>query len=98
MINPKARPCDEATIKLISAVGNRSAREKQWVLVATILASSISYIDEFVVNIALPAIETDLGASVVVTMACQCIPHFAFPHLSWSEVPRVIFSAADVCS
>lgn len=66
MINPKARPCDEATIKLISAVGNRSAREKQWVLVATILASSISYIDEFVVNIALPAIETDLGASVVV--------------------------------
>jgi MFS family permease len=34
-------------------------------LVAT-LASSLSYIDESAVNVALPAIETDLGASVVV--------------------------------
>ena len=35
-------------------------------LVATILASSIAYIDEFVVNVALPAMETDLATSVVV--------------------------------
>ena len=33
-------------------------------LVATILGSSIAFIDESVVNVALPAIETDLGASV----------------------------------
>ena len=32
----------------------------------TILASSIAYIDESVVNVALPAIETDLATSVVV--------------------------------
>jgi EmrB/QacA subfamily drug resistance transporter len=36
------------------------------VLLATILASSIAYIDESVVNVALPTIETDLAASVVV--------------------------------
>jgi EmrB/QacA subfamily drug resistance transporter len=36
------------------------------VLVATILASSIAYIDESVVNVALPAIETDLQTSVTV--------------------------------
>jgi EmrB/QacA subfamily drug resistance transporter len=35
-------------------------------LVATILGSSIAFIDESVVNVALPAIETDLGASVEV--------------------------------
>ena len=35
-------------------------------LVATILASSIAYIDESVVNVALPAMETDLATSVVV--------------------------------
>ncbi len=32
----------------------------------TILASSMAYIDESVVNVALPAIETDLAVSVVV--------------------------------
>jgi EmrB/QacA subfamily drug resistance transporter len=36
------------------------------VLVATILASSIAYIDESVVNVALPAIETDLATTAVV--------------------------------
>src|SRR5262249_21925574 len=35
-------------------------------LTATILASSIAYIDESIVNVALPAIETDLAATVVV--------------------------------
>src|SRR6202007_3380292 len=42
------------------------AAAKPWVLLAAILASSISFIDESVVNVSLPAIETDLGASVVV--------------------------------
>ena len=41
-------------------------RQRRWVLAATILASVIAYIDESVVNIALPVIETDLGASVSV--------------------------------
>ncbi|MEO8558043.1 MAG: DHA2 family efflux MFS transporter permease subunit [Rhodospirillales bacterium] len=39
---------------------------RNWVLVAAVLASTISYIDESVVNVALPAIEADLHASVAV--------------------------------
>ncbi len=40
--------------------------DSRWVLLATILASSIAYIDESVVTVALPAIETDLATSVAV--------------------------------
>jgi MFS family permease len=65
-INQKARPCDEATIRSTRAVANCAASAKPWVLLAAILASSISYVDESVVNVALPAIETDLATSVVV--------------------------------
>ena len=59
------RPCDEAAIHAVRA-GDCAARDKVWVLVGTILASSIAFIDESVVNIALPAMEKDLGASVAV--------------------------------
>jgi hypothetical protein len=41
-------------------------KRKTCVLLATILASSFAYIDESVVNVAMPAIETDLATSVVV--------------------------------
>lgn len=66
MANPKAQPCDEAAIRSTLVAGNCTASAKPWVLLVTILASSIAYIDESVVNIALPAIETDLAASVAV--------------------------------
>src|SRR5262249_18652626 len=66
MSNARARPCDEAAIKSTPIVRNCTDRAKPWVLLATILASSISYIDESIVNVALPAIETDLSTSVVV--------------------------------
>lgn len=66
MINPKAAPCDQATIRSIAPAANCVASQKPWVLLATILASSITYIDESVVNIALPAIETNLATSVAV--------------------------------
>jgi EmrB/QacA subfamily drug resistance transporter len=66
VINPKAAPCDQVTIRSIAPAANCIASEKPWVLLATILASSITYIDESVVNIALPAIERNLGSSVAV--------------------------------
>jgi EmrB/QacA subfamily drug resistance transporter len=53
-------------IRATPASGDCAAAAKPWVLLVAILASSISYIDESVVNVALPAIETDLGASIVV--------------------------------
>jgi EmrB/QacA subfamily drug resistance transporter len=65
MINANARPCDEALIRSTPASGC-AEHAKVWVLVATILASAIAFIDESVVNIALPAIEKELGASVAV--------------------------------
>ena len=42
------------------------ASAKPWVLAVTILGSAMAYIDESVVNVALPAIEKDLGTSVAV--------------------------------
>jgi EmrB/QacA subfamily drug resistance transporter len=66
MINPRAQPCDEAAIRATAPARNRAANAKPWVLAGTILASSIAYIDQSVVNVALPAIETDLATSVAV--------------------------------
>jgi MFS family permease len=66
MINARAQPCDEAAIRATAAAGNCAANAKPWVLAVTILGSSIAFIDESVVNVALPAIETDLATSVAV--------------------------------
>jgi len=60
------RPCDQALIEATRTAGDCIASAKPWVLAVTILASSIAYIDESIVNVALPAIETDLKTSVVV--------------------------------
>jgi EmrB/QacA subfamily drug resistance transporter len=66
MINPKARPCDEAVIRSVRPDPNCVARQKFWVLAVTILGSAMAFVDESVVNVALPAIETDLKAEVAV--------------------------------
>jgi sugar phosphate permease len=66
LINPRARPCDERVIRSSRGTVDCTARERRWVLVAAILASAIAYIDESVVNVALPAIGKDLAASVAV--------------------------------
>jgi EmrB/QacA subfamily drug resistance transporter len=64
--NPRGTPCAEGAIRSARADSVCAATAKPWVLTATILASSIAYIDESVVNVALPAIETDLAATVAV--------------------------------
>src|ERR1700689_2925285 len=66
MISSRAQPCDEAAIRATAAAGNCAANAKPWVLAATILASSIAYIDPFLLNVALAAIETELATSVAV--------------------------------
>src|SRR5271156_1109724 len=66
MFASRARPCEEATIRSTSTARTGAVTAKPWVLLATILASSMAYIDESVVNVALPAIETDLAVSVAV--------------------------------
>ncbi|MEO5953774.1 MAG: MFS transporter [Chloroflexia bacterium] len=55
-----AQPASVQTIPFNKATGN-------WVLAATILGSSMAFIDGTVVNIALPVLQRELGATVVDT-------------------------------
>ena len=59
------QPCDEAVIRA-GALGARCAKaSRSWVLAAMILGSSMPFIDSTVVNVALPALQSSLHATVV---------------------------------
>ena len=58
-------PCDESIIRSRRASAPCSKRAGRWVLVATTLASSMAFIDGTVVNVALPALQTNLNATIV---------------------------------
>src|ERR671931_248854 len=58
-------PCDESVIRSRPASAPCSKRAGRWVLVATTLASSMAFIDSTVVNVALPALQTNLNATIV---------------------------------
>ncbi|HEY3920109.1 MAG TPA: MFS transporter [Stellaceae bacterium] len=60
-------PCDDGVIRAGADASACSARAKPWVLAATILGSSLAFIDGSVVNVALPSIQASLGASSPVT-------------------------------
>lgn len=58
-----ASPCDEGILR--GAAGSTSGQSKaRWVLAATILGSSMAFIDGTVVNVALPVLQKSLEASV----------------------------------
>jgi EmrB/QacA subfamily drug resistance transporter len=61
--NPKILPCDQAAIRAAASVPACAAR-RPWVLVAAVLGSSMAFVDESVVNVALPKIESDLHATL----------------------------------
>jgi EmrB/QacA subfamily drug resistance transporter len=56
-------PCDENVIRSGLAEAPCSKIRGRWVLAATILASSMAFIDGTVVNVALPALQTNLNAT-----------------------------------
>jgi EmrB/QacA subfamily drug resistance transporter len=56
-------PCDEASIAAGSS-GESSTGGGAWVLAATILGSSMAFIDGTVVNVALPALQSGLQATI----------------------------------
>jgi len=56
-------PCDEAEIRA-EVSDPRCATAGPWVLAATILGSSMAFIDGTVVNVALPALQSSLQATV----------------------------------
>jgi EmrB/QacA subfamily drug resistance transporter len=61
MMPPIKSPCEESTARV--AQGAVEPCRGPWVLIATILASSMAFIDGTVVNVALPALQSALHAS-----------------------------------
>src|SRR5262245_49668241 len=57
-------PCDEAVIRAGTAEAPCPKRAAPWVLAATILGSSITFIDGTVVNVALPVLQRELGTDI----------------------------------
>jgi EmrB/QacA subfamily drug resistance transporter len=59
------QPCDEAVV-LSARIGvAATARAGPWILAVTILGSSMAFIDSTVVNVALPALQSSLHATVI---------------------------------
>jgi EmrB/QacA subfamily drug resistance transporter len=56
-------PCDEGVIRSAPEAAPCAPHVGVWVLVATILGSSMAFIDGSVVNVALPVIQRDLNAT-----------------------------------
>jgi EmrB/QacA subfamily drug resistance transporter len=63
MANIARSPCDEAAI-LAGSCRQASTANGPWILAATILASSMAFIDGTVVNVALPALQTAFHAGI----------------------------------
>jgi EmrB/QacA subfamily drug resistance transporter len=63
MSNAKALPCNEVAIRASVSVPACAAR-RTWVLTAAVLGSTLAYVDESVVNVALPKIESDLHTTL----------------------------------
>src|SRR5213594_5174149 len=60
-----AQPCDGGVILSAPAAAPCSSDAAPWILAATILGSSLAFIDGSVVNLALPALQASLNATVV---------------------------------
>lgn len=64
MITSEKQPCDEAVMQSGRVTVDCTEQAKPWVLAAAILGSSIAFINGSVVNVAMPAIQTALYATV----------------------------------
>src|SRR4051794_4782426 len=64
MASVVTQPCDEGVIESRTASAPCPKASGPWVLAATILGSSMAFIDGTVVNIALPALQANLNATV----------------------------------
>ena len=59
------QPCDEGVIRSTEAQSVCTPNGAPWVLAATILGSSMAFIDETALPVALPAIQSSLGATAI---------------------------------
>jgi EmrB/QacA subfamily drug resistance transporter len=65
MANIFIQPCDEGAIKSKPSAAPCKRSAEPWILAATILGSSMAFIDGTVVNVALPALQAHLNATVL---------------------------------
>ena len=65
MANIFPQPCDEGVIRARQTVVPCARVSEPWILAATILGSSMAFIDSTVVNVALPALQKNLDATVL---------------------------------
>lgn len=65
MANIVKQPCDEGVIKSRVATAPCAKASEPWILAATILGSSMVFIDGTVVNVALPALQANLNATII---------------------------------
>src|SRR5438876_1852454 len=56
-------PCDEGVIAAKKTATPCTKTQRRWILAATILGSSMVFIDGTVVNVALPALQANLNAT-----------------------------------
>ena len=56
-------PCDEGIIRSQPPCAAVTPAEEPWILAATILGSSMAFVDGTVVNVALPVLQAELGAT-----------------------------------
>ena len=64
MTNIIKQPCDEGVIRSKTCHETCARNVRVWVLIATILGSSMAFINSTVVNVALPTLQNQLGATV----------------------------------
>ena|SRR3989441_13057594 len=65
MANIIREPCGEGVILSGKFVGACTKSQGRWILAATILASSMAFIDGTVVNVALPFLQKNLNATAI---------------------------------
>src|SRR5947199_7806755 len=60
-----ASPCDAGVIRGAPCSAPSAPSASPWILAATIIASSMAFIDGTVVNVALPALQRELAADLI---------------------------------
>src|SRR2546430_14740312 len=65
MPNIIRKPCDEGIILSHKSAAPCTKAQARWILAATILGSSMAFIDSTGVNVALPALQKNLDATVL---------------------------------
>lgn len=65
MLGNTRQPCDEGVVLSQPDVAYCGHSAGRWVLTAAILGSSITFIDGTVINVALPVMQRELGATVI---------------------------------